>query len=148
MMKTLTIFCSLLLSTTSIAFLGSSLDMMIPWLMVMAAVVFADLAAGIRKSLKLGVRVTFSSACRETFGKLIVYSTIVLFVCMLDVASDGSGLIAKWACMFVMILEGGSIISNLLRPYGIIVTPKSILKWFLKKSPANITDEEAEELLK
>ena len=48
---------------------------------------------------------------------------------------------AKWACLAAIAFEGGSIISNLLRPYGIIVTPMSVIKWLLRKTPIGDTDE-------
>jgi hypothetical protein len=48
---------------------------------------------------------------------------------------------AKWACLAAIIFEGGSIVSNLLRPHGIIVSPLSVIKWLLRKTPIGDTDE-------
>ena len=136
---------SLLVGSTALALLGDSVEVMVPWMMVMTAVILADLAAGVRKSLKLGVRVSPSTAFRETVGKWIVYMAYVLAVSMIDVEAGWNMYFAKWACLAAIAFEGGSIISNLLRPYGIIVTPMSVIKWFLRKTPLG---EDTDELVK
>lgn len=130
------------------AFLYDTIEVMLPWILAMFAIILADLASGIRKSLKLKVHVSWTTAGRETMGKIVVYLAFVLAVAMVDVAAKGESNIAKWVCLLVCAMEGGSVISNLLRPYGIEMTPKTILKMFLKRSPLAVTDEEAEELLK
>lgn len=140
-MKSLTILSSLLVGSTALALLGESVDVMVPWMMVMTAVILADLAAGIRKSVKLGVKVSPSTAFRETVGKWIVYMAYVLAVSMIDVKAEWGMYFAKWACLAAIIFEGGSIVSNLLRPHGIIVSPLSIIKWLLRKTPIGDTDE-------
>ena len=122
-----------------------SVALMLPWLIVMTAFVAADLAAGVRKSFKLGVRVSWSMAWRETGGKWLTYTAIILAVCMLNVVATDGDTFAKWACLAIMALEGGSVVSNLLRPYGIVVTPKTILMWLLRKSPLG---GDVDELLK
>ena len=132
---------SLLVGSTALALLGDSVEIMVPWMMVMTAVILADLAAGVRKSIKLGVKVSPSTAFRETVGKWIVYMAYVLAVSMIDVEAGWKMYFAKWACLAAIMFEGGSIISNLLRPYGIVVTPMSIIKWFLKKTPIGDTDD-------
>ena len=139
---------STLVASTALALLGDTVEIMLPWMMVMTAVILADLAAGVRKSIKLGVRVSPSTAFRETVGKWVVYVAYVLAVSMIDVAADFGLTFAKWACLFAIAFEGGSVVSNLLRPYGIIVTPKSILQWLLRKSPLKMDDGESDSLLK
>lgn len=135
-MKTLTILSSLFLTAVSLETLtAQSVAMMLPWLVVMTAFVFADLAAGIRKSYKLGVKVSWSTALRETGGKWVTYLAIILAVCLLNVVATDSDTLAKWTCLGIMALEGGSVVSNLLRPYGIVVTPKGVLMWLLRRSP-------------
>lgn len=135
-MKTLTILSSLFLTAISLETLtAQSVEMMLPWLVVMTAFVFADLAAGIRKSYKLGVKVSWSTALRETGGKWVTYLAIILAVCLLNVVAMDSDTLAKWTCLAIMVLEGGSVVSNLLRPYGIVVTPKGVLMWLLRRSP-------------
>ena len=40
------------------------------------------------------------------------------------------------------------MISNLFRPYGIVISAKGILKLIMKRTPLAPTDEEAEEIIK
>lgn len=136
-----------ILTPIAMVFLQDTIRTMIPWLIVMLSVVACDLIAGIRKSLKLGVHVCWSMAFRETMGKMVVYVAFVLMVAMVDAASGHSFNIAMWGCLLICALEGGSIISNMLKPYGIDITPLSILRFFTMKV-TNSTDEEAEELVK
>lgn len=135
-----------IVTPTAAVFLGEALDMMIPWFMAVFAAVIADLIAGIRKSLTLGVRVSPSSAMRATMGKIVVYFAFVLMVCMVDAAAKGGGSIAKWCCLFIMGLELGSVASNLLKPYGIDLTIKSIIRLILNRSPLQVTSREADDL--
>lgn len=137
---------SLFMTSIAVISLQDAVAIMIPWMMAITAVVVADLVVGLRKSLKLGVHVSISLAGRETMGKLIVYNTIVLGLAMTDVASGKELAIAKGGCLFVCALEGVSIIGNLLKPYGIDISLKTILKMIAKKK-LNATDEEAEELV-
>lgn len=145
-MKTLTVFSSLFMTAVSLETLTANcVAIMLPWLLVMTAFVLADLAAGVRKSYKLGVKVSWSTALRETGGKWVTYLAIILAVCMLNVVATEGETLAKWACLAIMALEGGSVVSNILRPYGVEVTPMGVLMWLLHKSPIG---GEADELIK
>lgn len=135
-----------LLTPTAVLFLQDSVRTMIPWLLVMAAVVGCDLIVGIRKSLKLGVHVSWSMAARETMGKTVTYAAFVLMVAMIDAACGHSFHVAMWSCLFICALEGGSIVSNLLKPYGIDITPGRIVR-FLAMRGGRLTKDEAEELV-
>lgn len=130
----------------AVLFLQDTFKTMLPWIMVMLAVVTCDLIAGIRKSLKLGVHVSWSMAFRETMGKMVVYVAFVLMVAMIDAASEHSFNIAMWGCLFICALEGGSIVSNILKPYGIDITPKGIVRVFATRA-WRLTDEEADGLV-
>lgn len=130
----------------AVVFLQDTFKTMLPWIMVMLSVVTCDLIAGLRKSLKLGVHISWSMAFRETMGKMVVYVAFVLMVAMIDAASEHSFHIALWGCLFICALEGGSIISNILKPYGIDISPKTIVKLFSQKV-ANLSTEEADELV-
>lgn len=130
----------------AVLFLQDTFKTMIPWIMVMLSVVACDLVAGIRKSLKLNVHVSWSMAFRETMGKMVIYVAFVLMVAMIDAASGHSFKIALWGCLLICALEGGSIISNILKPYGIDITPKSILEFFTERT-LHTTEEETEELV-
>lgn len=101
------------------AFITQTLEHMIPWLMVSAAVILCDLAFGVRKSLIMGEEVRFSRAVRNTMGKMVTYFAFVCMVCMICVASGQRYQIDVWACLLVCFIEGCSIIGNILKPKGI-----------------------------
>lgn len=101
------------------AFITQTLEHMIPWLMVSAAVILCDLAFGVRKSLIMGEEVRFSRAVRNTMGKMVTYFAFVCMVCMICVASGQKYQIDVWACLLVCFIEGCSIIGNILKPKGI-----------------------------
>ena len=135
-------------STIVSLFFQQSVEVMLPWLITTLAVIIADLAAGIRKAHLLHVHVSPSTAIRETMGKAVVYFGFVMTAAMVDVAAQGNMKIAKWCCLFIMIVEGGSVASNILIPYGIRLSLKAILKFFVKKSPLGVSDEDAEDFFK
>ena len=87
-------------------------------MIVSAAVILCDLVVGIRKSLIMGEEVRFSSACRRTMGKMVSYFMFVIMVAVIDVAAHGGGIIDKWACLAVCLIEFSSIMSNILKPKG------------------------------
>lgn len=101
------------------AFITQTLEHMIPWLMVSAAVILCDLAFGVRKSLLMEEEVRFSRAVRNTMGKMVTYFAFVCMVCMICVASGEQYKIDIWACLLVCFIEGCSIIGNILKPKGI-----------------------------
>lgn len=101
------------------AFITQTLEHMIPWLMVSAAVILCDLAFGVRKSLLMGEEVRFSRAVRNTMGKMVTYFAFVCMVCMICVASGEQYKIDIWACLLVCFIEGCSIVGNILKPKGI-----------------------------
>ncbi len=119
-------------STTTMAFLDDTLATMIPWLLAMLGVVTADLIAGLRKSIKLGIHVSWSMAFRNTMGKMVTYVAFVMMVALIDSACGHQFKIAMWSCLFVCLLEGGSIVSNLMKPYGLDITPKNIFAFAAK----------------
>ena len=136
------------LTPVASAFIGDAIIVMLPWLMAMFSVILADLISGVRKSKKLKVRVSWTTAARETMGKMVTYLSFVMAAAMIDVAANGNAMIARWGCLIVCALEGGSVISNLFRPYGIVISAKGILKLIMKRTPLAPTDEEAEEIIK
>lgn len=118
----------------AVSFLQDSIATMLPWLMVMGMVVLCDLAFGVRKSIKLGVHVSVSMAIRETMGKLLVYTSFVILVCMIEVAAKHTLQVAMWSCLLICAIEGCSIIGNLLKPYGIEMSPRNVIKAFANRA--------------
>ena len=130
------------------SFLGDALLMMLPWLITMFTVIITDLAAGLWKSYKLDIHIRLSKAFRDTMGKMIVYFAFVVMICCVDVAASGNSNYAKWAALLVIIIEGGSIISNILKPHGINISLNAIIKAFLMHSTLPLTCPEIDDILK
>lgn len=154
MPQMLILVASGVLTPLAMLFLQDTVKTMLPWVMAMFAVITCDLIAGIRKSLKLGVHVSWSLAFRETMGKMVVYFATVLMVAMIDAASEHSFKIAMWGSLFICALEGGSIVSNLLKPYGVELSVRGILRMFVSRWSGNdlrdsdlvMDDEKKEEI--
>lgn len=99
---------------------------------------YRRLDSGLRKSIKLGIHVSWSMAFRNTMGKMVTYVAFVMMVALIDAACGHQFKIAMWSCLFVCLLEGGSIISNLMKPYGVDITPKSIFAFAVKVFSAKV----------
>ena len=131
--------------TTS--YIGDGINTMLPWLVALTAVVLADLAAGCRKSLKLGVHVSISTAARETMGKLVVYWSFVLMVASIEVATGHKYSIAMWGCLLICAFEGLSVVGNILKPMGIDISLASVLEIALQRG-LGLSKQEADEVTK
>ena len=114
-------------------YIGDGINTMLPWLVALTAVVVADLAAGCRKSIKLGVHVSISTAVRETMGKLVVYWSFVLMVASIEVATGHKYNIAMWGCLLICAFEGLSIVGNILKPMGIDLSLGNIISVTLQR---------------
>jgi len=130
-----------------VALLGEAVQLTIPWFIAMFSTVTADLASGIWKSYKLKIPIRFSKACRETMGKMIVYFAFVLMAGTVSVAANGGAEWIKWLCLFVILIEIGSIISNFLKPHGINLSMNAFLKAILTHSALPFSCPNAEELV-
>lgn len=128
------------------AFLQESIGHMIPWLVATFFVIVCDLVVGLRKSLLMGEEVRFSSACRRTMGKMLSYFMFVIMVAVIDVAAHGGGVIDKWACLAVCLVEFSSICSNILKPKGYNINlVKMIAVIFSKKF--DVAKQDVEEII-
>ena len=121
-------------TTVAMAFIQESIIHMIPWLIVTCAVILCDLAFGIRCSLMLGEKVRFSSAARRTMGKMVTYFAFVVMVCMITVAAGSRWQIDIYACLLVCLIEGVSIIGNILKPKGYDIDLRKVLNLFGRKA--------------
>ena len=115
------------------AFMIESIEHMLPWLIVTAAVILCDLICGVRKSMYFGEDIRFSSAIRKTMGKTVTYFSVCMMMAMIEVASGEVYQLDKWACFFVCFVEGCSIISNILKPKGYSINFVGLLSLFTKK---------------
>lgn len=130
-----------------LSFLGEAFVLMIPWFVTMVSVVLADLAAGIWKSYKLEIPIRLSKACRETMGKLVVYIAFVVMVCCINIAAKEDFNYAKWASMLVILIEGGSILGNMLKPHGINISLNALIKAFISHSALPLTCPDIDSIL-
>jgi len=148
-MRILSYICCSIISpiTLAISIYEGTAEMIMKWLVVMMLCVIADLCSGLWKCVRLGIDVSFSTAIRETLGKIVIYSTFVLMVSTFDFAMEGDEKIAKWCCAFICFIELGSVISNILKPHGIDVSLRGIIKSFLYRSPLRMEDDESDSIL-
>lgn len=113
-------------------FVQTALEEMLPWLFVMTAIIFADLFAGIAKTLKMRQTVRFSKAVRDTMAKFCVYFACVVCFAFYDVAS-GSHFYAETVCFLIMIIEAASIASNVLKYHGYTLNFNKLLSAIISK---------------
>ena len=135
-------------SLFSTAFLGDGINTMAPWLVALTLVVLTDLVAGCRKSLKLGIHVSVSTAARETMGKLVVYWAFVLMVASIEVATGHKYHIAMWGCLLICAFEGLSIVGNILKPMGIDLSLGNIISVTLQREAGKVAKDESVETIK
>lgn len=128
-------------------YIGDGINTMLPWLVAMTAVVLCDLAAGCRKSVKLGVHVSTTTAFRETMGKLVVYWSFVLMVASIEVATGHKYSIAMWGCLFVSALEALSVVGNILKPFGIDLSLANIIDVALQRG-LGLSKQQADDVAK
>lgn len=127
--------------------LGEALEQMIPWFIAMTSIVLADLISGLWKSAKLDIPIRFSKACRETMGKMIVYFAFVCMACCVNVAERGEFDWSRWVALFVIVIEFGSMASNILKPHGINISMSAIIKAILSHSLKELSCPEIDEIV-
>ena len=81
----------------------------------------------------MGEKVRFSRAIRATMGKMVTYFAFVCMVCMISVASHNEYPIDVYSCLLVCLIEGCSIVGNILKPKGININVIGALGVFGKK---------------
>ena len=128
-------------------YIGDGINTMLPWLVALTAVVLADLAAGCRKSIKLGGHVSISTAARETMGKLVVYWSFVLMVASIEVATGHKYNIAMWGCLLICAFEGLSVVGNILKPFGIDLSLANIIDVALQRG-LGLSKQQADDVAK
>lgn len=126
-----TIQATLILSAGN--FIADSLKQIIIWLIVMFTVIICDLITGCRRSIAMGEKIRFSTAWRRTMGKTVTYFSFVVMVVVINQATNGDYKIDKLGVLFICLIEGSSIISNLLRPKGYDFNMIQIISILAKK---------------
>jgi hypothetical protein len=90
--------------------------------------------------------IKFSTAVRRTIAKTLTYFSFIVMVILIDFATSNEYHIAKFFILFICVVEGGSIISNILKPHGYDIDFKKLVGLFLKKF-LNIDKEDSEGIL-
>lgn len=97
------------------------------WFIPCLAIIIADLSSGCRAAEFRGEVVRFSKASRRTINKCICYASWTVFSVALNERYDTQW--CAWICMgVVFLIEGVSVVSNILEPHGLKVSIKGILK--------------------
>lgn len=133
-------------SAIAAAFVMQSLAPIIGWLFVMTAIVVCDLLTAGWRCVKTDEEFRFSKACRDTMAKIVVYYSVVVAACLTGVAAEAPD-IAKYTCLFICLIEFVSIIGNILKTHGIVISLNDVVKVFVRRT-ANIAKEDADEIFK
>lgn len=99
-------------------FISSTIQISIPWLIVMAAIIILDLIVGVKKAVYVGEDVKFSNAIRKTLNKTIGYFWLVFTLGFIDSATKFDLSFTTWGCLIVCAIELSSTISNFLKMKG------------------------------
>lgn len=98
-------------------FVTQSLEVLIPWIITMGAVVIADLVSGTMKCYKLKIKIRPSKFLRDSLAKFLTYFSAVVASCMIQVASNNDD-IAYYSIIFCIGIELFSIAGNILKMKG------------------------------
>jgi hypothetical protein len=99
-------------------FVSSGLQHIAIWLFVMLCVIVCDLAFGVRRALIMKEVVRVSRAFRDTMGKIVTYFAFVIMVVFVKQAAEIELPVDNYSCLFIVLIEAGSIFNNMLRPMG------------------------------
>ena len=99
-------------------FFNSTVQISIPWLIVMAAVIVLDLIVGVKRAIFVGEDVKISNAIRRTITKTIGYFWLVFTLGLIDSATKFELSFTTWGCLIVCGIELVSTASNFLKIKG------------------------------
>lgn len=114
-------------------FLADSIEKMLPWLVVMTALIMCDLIAGVCKAWKLGERVTINRAIRDTTAKACTYYSGVVFACFFQAATSDDTEWCEIAAKIFSAVEGVSILRNIFQWHGYNLDGKMLLSLTLHR---------------
>lgn len=127
-----------------IAFYHNSLQIMVPYVIVVFAVVVLDLIQGIKASIKRGEEIRVSRAIRRTVSKLFEYICWVVLATTLSLAVNWSALQYIILCI-PLITEMISIVDNYLFSKGKKITGLNFWKIFGSKLGVDLDDVKIED---
>ncbi|MBQ0113679.1 MAG: phage holin family protein [Bacteroidales bacterium] len=115
------------------AFVIDAIGELIPWLITMTTIIFADLVSGIFKSYKLKEKIRFSKAVRDSMAKFCTYYSVCVCACFTQIAAHTDINISRDTCLIVCGIEAISIIGNILHWHGYSVDFRSVIAFFFAK---------------
>lgn len=132
-------------SSAALIFLKMSLANMIPFLIVAAVLIVADLYFGIRAAKKRGEAVRASTAVRKTFGKMFEYICWVTLAASLSLAFEMQAI--EWVVLgIVMGNELISVAGNYFYIHGYKITGFDFLKLIKGKTGLDTDDIKIEKI--
>lgn len=103
-------------------------------------IIFADLIWGIQAAKFRKEKVTFSTATRRTFNKILAYTCWILFSSSIGITYQMDNL-PMISMLLVFILEGCSCINNALEPHGKNLSISALLRVIGRKKDLEGLDE-------
>lgn len=119
-------------------FFNSTIQISIPWLIVMAAIIVLDLIVGVKKAIYVGEEVRLSSAIRRTLTKIICYFWLVFTLGFIDAAAKLDLSFTTWGCLIVCAIELSSTISNFLKMKGYKFNKEKGFDFLIRKTMKRI----------
>ena len=138
-------------SAALVAILQTAVLRMVPYAIPGLALLFLDLLYGVRAARSRGERVRASTAITRTVTKLFKYICWLILASTLAISFGRDWL--EWGTLAVVYgNEGLSIIGNYLESKGLSFSIAAVYRWILKlfagKVGGEMSDDEANEILK
>lgn len=125
-------------------FFNSTVQISIPWLIVMAAIIVLDLIVGVKKAIYIGEEVKFGTAIRRTLTKTVGYFWLVFTLGLIDSATKFDLSFTTWGCLIVIGIELASTISNFLKMKGYKFNKEKGFDFILRKTMKRFGVEDLE----
>lgn len=113
---------------TCMAYMTEAGELAFKWFLPILFLIICDLSSGIHCAKYRNEDVHFSQALRRTVNKLLVYMCWVIFSVTAGILYESNNFIA-FAIGIIIVIEGGSCVSNLLEPRGFHLNWKAVMKW-------------------
>lgn len=127
------VLLSSLVGATATFYLQATAVEALYWFIPCAAIIIADLSAGIKAARFRGENVRISGALRRTMNKCFCYASWI--ICCVALNERYSTRLCAWVGIgLIFFIESISFITNLLEPHGIKLSITAILKIVGKKS--------------
>lgn len=122
------VFSHTLLGMACMTYMADAVELAFKWFLPILFLIICDLASGIHCAKYRNEDIHFSQAMRRTGNKLLVYLCWVVFAVTAGMLYESNRFIA-FAMSIIIFIEGGSCVSNLLEPRGLMLNWKAVMKW-------------------